>query len=292
MEGVMNIARFSVFCLLLMGVGSVVQAEEIDSLAQRVQQQEIRAIEEAGQKGRKDLIPVLERIACLPLDPAEPTRISARNALAKLGEEKYLKEIVEELVYPTSAATYGTHRQYCVRMYGASPEIKLLASTGNVQYEALGKLAYVNDKRTVQYIVAFLNDKRKYFKFDPEPWQNGLDITMSDTAIDTLASMNLKDAPVLVGINRYPRARKVAWQKWWEGHHDYYQKLKPILPPGAYKVIREMWKTPSSPTVFFPVGGWTSIPSPLPVSPTPVILTNAVPMSSPCVVVPPMAPSR
>jgi hypothetical protein len=182
-----------------------------------VKQGDVEALKAAGQQGRNDLIPELEKLADAATGPNEPSRIWAKAALAKLGVKKFLDETVSELT-TTNSALFGYHKNYYRMKVGMSEDMARRWATYETQEIAFNKLAYVSDPSTIKTVASFL-------------YKTGHGLPKGDVvlpppaylAIATLRQM-VKDAPeareTLTSEN-YEQIRTL-WVKWWEKNKDKY----------------------------------------------------------------------
>ena len=249
----MSIQRAAILFLVVIMFGRYVCGDEADSLSKRIKAQEVKAIREAGRQGRKDLIPLLKEIYAIPMAPQEPVHISAQSALAKLGEEKYLVDILQELLQPATAPAFENEKRYAL-MCGASDAIAEASAAWDIAQAAFRKLAYIEDERTIQYIARLLYETKP---LEVGHLADGPLTSKSTMAVEALSQMIHKDVPMLEGMARFSnQAMIIAWQKWWETHKDYYEKLKPILvvaaptPPAATNQVSQprVAATNASPT--------------------------------------------
>ena len=197
-------------------------------LVERINKHDRDAILEAGRSGDKSLIPLLETMARPPdaqISPEalngmdsrqaervkeamrrpmydEPSAVSARMALAKLGVKEYLDEIVSELT-TTNSYAYKTQLHYS----SANPEHAKLMT----QYYALKELLYVNNPSTVKYIASVLYDP-----FDPNKG-NTSDVIWPVPAHQAAVTMQQ-----ILGTGPSDTSDIAAWQKWWEQNKDKY----------------------------------------------------------------------
>jgi hypothetical protein len=174
-----------------------------ESLEQRINRGDVRAFMDAGDLGRKDLIPALE--------PYAGDESWARAALAKLGVKKYLDAILLEATGLTNRVVYREGEKYT----GSSQD---KYETLWVQMEAFKKLAYIKDRSTVKTLIAFLDIEE-----NPEDYvqRGGKDIVRferpSNAAMRILPQI-VDNPPAinLQGTNDTHEARVKLWQQWWE----------------------------------------------------------------------------
>jgi hypothetical protein len=224
----MRINRIStVFLLGILLTGSI-HGDDSDPLVKRIKAHDLGAIYEAGNQGRQDLIPLLEEIYDGKHGDS-PASASAQCALAKLGNEKHLAAILQEVLNPSIAPRYQEEKHDAL-INGASDKNADAWATWKIQECASRKLAYLQDERTVQYIAPLLYDIRlvDIGHLTDSPL-NGA----SAFAVVALSRIIKKDSPVFPRRSCSEEETAVIWQKWWETHKDYYTKLKPILPVSA-----------------------------------------------------------
>jgi hypothetical protein len=187
-----------------------------------------RAILEAGKTGDKSLIPLLEGMARPPdaeLDPEavkgmdpqhaekvkeamrrptydEPSAVSARMALAKIGVKDYLDEMVSELT-TTNSHAYNAQLHY----YSGSPDHARLMT----QSHALKALLYVNNPSTVKYIASVLYDT-----YDPNRG-NTSDAIQPVPAVEAAETLRQ-----MLGTGPSDTTDIAAWKNWWEQNKDKY----------------------------------------------------------------------
>jgi len=223
----MSICRLCILLFPMVILNSIGRGEDFSLLAQRIKKQEVSAIREAGDQGRRDMIPLLRETYAIRMAATEPVHIAAQSALAKLGEEKYLVEILDELLHPAAAAAYESEYLYSIHC-GASRDAAEASAVWVIQQAALKKLIYLQDERTVQYVAPLLYETR------PIEVGHLADTPLapkSSMAVQALSRIVKNNMLILEGRTRLNNEMKIiAWQKWWEAHKDYYQKLKPILP--------------------------------------------------------------
>ncbi len=193
-------------CWMLMGLAIVniclseASLATDETLDQRIARGDPYAFLEAADANRKDLIPALERFS---------SDSTAKKALAKLGVQKYLDEIVAELTTTNSPAFQN---EYKLEMEGgSSPARATYIARRNIRERAFGKLAYVNDPSTIRTIAAFL-----YNTEDPnlDPGNgDAVYLTPAQLAVETLRKM-VKNPPQNNDIT--------TWQQWWAQNKDKY----------------------------------------------------------------------
>jgi hypothetical protein len=192
-----------------------------NSLEQRLQKQEIRAIKEAVDAGRTDLIPLLEDLHRRSALQYDATRPWTQKALAKLGVKKYWEEIVEEFRNPTNTAAFAGHLSSS--MYD-NPESSIKAATGSTRGEAMKKMIYIQDPAAVKVVVPLLYGSME----SPD------DVRWVQAAVYFFSQMNLESGPGGKGSFQVGTLAQIqAWKNWWEQHKDYYEKLEfgQPLPP-------------------------------------------------------------
>ncbi len=194
-RGIPLLSKASIYIVVTLGTLSAGEASE--SLEQRVTQGDAHAFVEAADLERKDLIPTIERFAS---NRDDPSSVSARTALAKLGVTLYLDEIVSELNLTNTTVS----RQERLWRQG----------------QAFKKLAYIKDRSTVRLLASFL-----YGKENPEDYAVGHVIfdLPSEMAMQTLAQI-VTNPPTtnLPGTSDTHDARVKTWQQWWEQNKDKY----------------------------------------------------------------------
>jgi len=200
-------------CCLAQASTSEAQApQKPETLEQRVARGEPDAVMEAADKGRRDLIPAIEKYADIG-SPMEAPRIWTRAALAKLGVKKYLDETVTELT-TTNSELFAFYMRNGICPY-PSQERRVACATERTQETAFKKLAYIRDPSTVKVVAAFLYSSESFhFAHDVPPW------TASGFAILTLRQMvdNPPQTPV-----EFTREQDIhAWQQWWQQNKDKY----------------------------------------------------------------------
>jgi hypothetical protein len=180
--------------------------QNAQSLEARIDRGEVRAFREAGDLGRKDLIPAIERHA-----GDQPW---ARAALAKLGVRKYLDEILLEATGPTNQLVHQENEKH------PAPAASEHDRLGDQMF-AFDKLAHIKDRSTVKVLASFLYGKEN------TKWHNeGGDVLLpsaSSIAMATLAA--IVDNPPKVDALPTPEieaAEIKTWQQWWEQNKDKY----------------------------------------------------------------------
>jgi hypothetical protein len=205
----MRLIRSTFYFVLAVGIFSALASdpETPERLEQRVKEGDTRAILQAGEMGRKDLIPIIENFAN---DDAW-----ARAALAKLGIRKYVDEILLSL----TNATHFSTSAHGVLQAGGSEKMSHEVIFG--QMNAFKKLAYINDPSTVKIIAAYLYDTANHY---PEPPPGAIDRLLwtsnAELAIDALRQM-IKEPPD-AGKSLSVDERIKLWQQWWEQNKDKY----------------------------------------------------------------------
>jgi hypothetical protein len=188
-----------------------------DSLEQRVNRGDPEAFLQAGNEGRKDLIPILENFANMSTDPLDGDRIKARMALAKLGVKKYLADFVADWT-STNSPTFKFYKENSEGLRDADTEAELAT-----KFKTMHRLIYIGDKSTVKFIAADLYNTSK-----PDRHRLSDNLLESRTPIAWLAAkalshMNLENAP-RPGPEPDPEWLNYieAWKMWWEQNKDKY----------------------------------------------------------------------
>jgi hypothetical protein len=166
----------------------------------------VRAFRDAGDLGRKDLIPAIENHAA-----DEPW---ARAALAKLQVKKYLDEILLEATGPANHLVPEENEKHPVSTRSKHDRLW-------IRSQAFGKLGYIKDRSTVKVLISLLSQRE-----NAEGSNVGGDMIFlapSEMAMQTLAQ--IVDNPPLT--NRWESgetqdARIEIWQQWWEKNKDKY----------------------------------------------------------------------
>jgi hypothetical protein len=196
------------FVLALAACALVAQAGQPQALEERIKCWDIAAMKEAGDQGRLDLVPELEKIVNASKDAASPVCQWGKAALAKLGVKRYLDETVTELT-TTNSALFMVHIKGLLDI--GVPEARAVQyAKFTTQGVAFKKLAYVCDLSTVKFIAAFLYSTEK-------PWEVTKDgdvdpVPLACLAAQTLHQMNLENAPPAKNV---VLADPVAWKRWW-----------------------------------------------------------------------------
>jgi hypothetical protein len=230
-------------CVLVNGVPRTnAETQSSAELLTKVQQGDRKAILEAGKTGDKIFIPILEKMAKPPrfvyqIDPEmakrlgpqvveetqksqahpvydEPSAVSARMALVKLGVKEYVDEILTEATSPTNSPVYKDLGQYPQYFQRKSDAIK-------IQMLAFDKLVYLKDRSTVHVLAALL-----YARENPQDYIVGGDVIFdlpSSMTMQTLAQ--IVDNPPKIDlppVSETHDARIKIWQQWWEQNKDKY----------------------------------------------------------------------
>ncbi|MCG3148881.1 MAG: hypothetical protein PCFJNLEI_02330 [Verrucomicrobiae bacterium] len=182
-------------------------------LTRRLELYDVAAIKMIVNEGRTNLIPALELVANAPILAEEPSRIWARKALAKLGVKLYYDDIVRDILRPNE----------------------------NKLGQALDDIIYLQDPAAVKVLAPMLYESPITKPGDPSPPQS---------AIFVLSRLHLPDAPQFKRPIIHARQKEIEiWQRWWEEHKDYYEKVefgKP-LPPREFPAPTSAPKTQSNP---------------------------------------------
>lgn len=240
------LATFLISTLLMAAQAQTTTLAGSELLA-KVQQGDPRTILEAGSSSDKSLIPVLEGMArphfvarispeavkdtnpqrveamkealWLPVYD-DPTAVSARMALAKLGVKKYLDEILLELTDPKNSPVYKERDGHPGFPHSKYDAIR-------IRGRAFGKIPYIADRSTIKVVASFL-----YGEENPEDYVEGnepgsIDLvffeTPSQMAMKTLAQIVDNPPKIDIPDNAYTYdARLHAWQQWWEQNKDKY----------------------------------------------------------------------
>jgi len=208
----MRTNAFSLITILTVCIGcgqTACFAGTPETLEQRVRRQDISSFRQAAAEGRRDLIPVLEEYAELAVNPLEPVRTEAKLALAKLGNKKYLAEIIAELTTTNSPAFQA--ELDLERRGGLQPTRAVYVAMREIRSRAFKKLAYINDPSTTKTIASFLYDTE-----DPN-----LDPGKGDAVYETPAQLAVRTLRNIV--KNAPQSDDIAtWQQWWEQNKDKY----------------------------------------------------------------------
>jgi hypothetical protein len=132
----------------------------------------------------------------------EPSAVNARMALAKLGVQEYLDEIVSELT-TTNSYAYKAELHYSP---SNSDHARLMT-----QYHALKELLYVNNPSTIKYIASLL--------YDPYNPNKG---NTSDVIWPVPAGEAAETLHQMLGTGPSDTTDIAAWKNWWQQNKDKY----------------------------------------------------------------------
>lgn len=159
----------------------------MEALLTQLQHGQARAARVLGRVGDPSLRPVLEPYVT---SPDKAVAELTRQALAKIGDQHYLAEILAELD----------------------------AEDGRVRAEAFQKLAYIGNRATVQKIVRFLWDLGPPASADPHVR------FVSHRSLAAWALSQIVDNPPVKKdlAALYTEEDVQAWRAWWEAHQNEY----------------------------------------------------------------------
>jgi hypothetical protein len=136
----------------------------------------------------------------------DPRIQAAQMALAELGVNKYLDEIIYELVGTNSPAFKAAKRGSMGMLSAAAPDY-------HTRSAALQKLAYIGNPATVKFIGPVLYETSDPYPRAPETRDVVVYTGLATYASDALSKI-ITNGPTTGGVN--------AWQKWWEQNKDKY----------------------------------------------------------------------
>jgi hypothetical protein len=236
---------------------------QTDPLAEAVRKGGTQACLEAGERGRTDLIPLLEAVA-RECDRRTILACSApRQALAKLGVKPYLDEIIGELLSTTDSAAYEEEFKQHGQFYKSSETAR-----ADIEYKtkilALKKLAYIRDLSSVKAIASVLYDTTDWEAMLPKS-DDVLYTSVAQAAAQALWQMKLDNPPP--GI---PMWDAKAWQQWWQQNKEHFEKrdytaVTQLQPASTSSAQPKPAAAPASQPVAPTSPVQATAPSPLPV---------------------------
>jgi hypothetical protein len=215
-----------VVIVIHMVMAGVVLGATNDLVLAGVRQGQFKMFRVAADAARTDLISDLQQYAEYPTDPAEPVRLEAKTALAKLGVTKYLNELLLDLI-STDSALFQAEKQRCVALYGS--DRGLMIARKHVLDGTLDRLSYVKNPATIAYIGPLLYETGDLTpRLLPGVDNDVMQHSAADSAMKALRKM-LSHRPDETGAISYGE-RLHTWQTWWKAHKDYYESIKLISP--------------------------------------------------------------
>jgi hypothetical protein len=193
------------------------------TIEERIRQGDVASIKFAADNQRLDLIPALEEANRLTGWHNEPSRGWSQKALAKLGVKKYWDQIVQEFQEPATTEAYRPHLEL-LQKAAQDPEAERHASD-RTRGMAMRKMQYIQHPACVKLVAPWLYESPLTAPGNPSKPQS---------AVLLFSQLHLPDAPNPTGGIQLGRPEQIqAWQRWWEQHKDYYEKIEfgQPLPP-------------------------------------------------------------